>query len=86
MYICDWSSDVCSSDLGVVALEALGRRDGDAALLDDGAVFQRLGFGVIFIIFADVFLDGELDGVVHLGGQHLIGRAVGYPVYDQTLY
>ena len=62
--------------VGVVALEALGRRDGDAALLDDGAVFQRLGFGVIFIIFADVFLDGELDGVVHLGGQHLIGRAV----------
>ena len=60
----------------VVALEALGGRDGDTALLDDGAVFQSLGFGVIFIIFADVFLDGELDSVVHLGGQHLIGRSV----------
>ena len=43
-------------------------------------LFQRTGgfsaFAVGLVVGLDVFLNGELDGVVDLGGQHLIGAFV----------
>ena len=54
--------------VGVVALRALFRRDGhppDAVCA--GALFVRL------VETGHIILNGQLDGVVHLGGQHHIG-------------
>ena len=59
--------------IGVIPLEALGGGDRDAALAD---AFFGVGFFVGLVVLRDVFFNGELDGVVDLGGQHLIGRIV----------
>ena len=59
--------------VGVIALEALGGGDGDAPLAD---AFFRVGFFVAVVVAGHVLRNGKLDGVVHLGRQHLIGRIV----------
>ena len=69
--------------VGVIPLEALGGRDRDAALAD---ALVGIGLFVGLVIRGDVLFNGQLDGVVHLGGQRLVGRvALGQSIVHRLI-
>src|SRR5207249_7944909 len=73
----DWSSDVCSSDLGSLhpVLEVVDARDRDAAPAAAGALVPAVGAGVLPAVNAEA--ERGVEGLELMRGHHLLFGAHG---------